>query len=533
MLWVTADWRRRRRSILLLIGFIGLAGVVALTAVVGARRTATSFERFADRTRPADVLIDVGAVDGEAIQAATELSMVDVWGTYTIVFAIVDGVDSDLAIRAPRDDRAGVDLERSRILRGRLPNPARADEMAVSESAAHIVGVNVGDELSISTMTPEQVREEEYFPALGPQLRVHIVGVLRSTDDLAPGGADGGVFLASEAWLPTVQGKVDEWTTYLGVGLVQGATATQFEAAFERLVPSGQEYEMITFGERSKAVRGTISTLASSLAIFALVAGLAMVVIVGQAVSRHVAMVRVDEEILGQLGFTRAERCAALIVGILPVAFGGAAITALGAWLASPIVPIGLGRRADPEVGRFTDWAALGGGVIAVVMVIVGAAAAHGDVDDTFSSIKSGRTCTVEVGRVDRSRWWGSGAHQRRAARAGPTVARTSSSIRHRRSGRGVGGRVRGVVVLVESRPSVLHARALGVRLGSTFELHIQRRRCGGRRSRRRRSAHRCRALGRWLFFRRRLGHPSLRAGPDQGRGRVLASLGSPAAEPC
>ncbi len=373
MMWMTADWRRRRRSILLLVVLVGVAGAVTLTAVVGARRTATSFERFSDRTRPADVLVDVGAVDDRAIRDVTQLSMVEVWGAYTVVFAIVDGVESDLAILAPSADRVGVVIERDQILRGHLPDPTRADEMAVNESAAEIVGVDVGDVISIATMTPEQVRDEEYFPPLGPQLRVRVVGVLRGTDDLAPSGADGGVFVASEAWLPTVHGEVDEFTTYLGVGLVRGASVADFEAAVANLVPPGQEYQMVTFEERSNAVRRTISTLASGLAMFAIIAGAAVAVAVGQAVSRHVASARSGAEILGYLGFTRTDRCVALVVSTLPVAFGGAAMAAVGSWVVSPIVPIGLARRADPDLGWFADWAALGAGAIGVIVLVVGA----------------------------------------------------------------------------------------------------------------------------------------------------------------
>lgn len=360
---------------LLLALFVGIAGAVALTAVAGARRTATSLERFADELRPADVVIDVGALDGRVIRELAGSDMVDVWGAYTIVFPIVDGVETDLAIWAPRDDRIGVDVERSRLLRGRLPDPTRADEMAVNEMAAETAGVDVGDVISISTMTPEQVRAEQYFPALGPQLRIDVVGVVRGADDLAPGGADGGAFFASEAWLPSVQGAVDEWTTYLAVGLVPGSSSADFAGAVEQLVPPGEEFELMTFEDRSTAARRTISTLATGIAMFAIVAGAAVTVILGQAVSRHLAVVRRDEEILGQIGFTRTDRCVALVLSTVPVAFGGAALAALASWSVSSIMPLGLARRTDPDLGRLADWPALAGGVLVLVAIVLGAAA--------------------------------------------------------------------------------------------------------------------------------------------------------------
>jgi hypothetical protein len=96
---------------------------------------------------------------------------------------------------------------------------------------------------------------------------------------------------------------------------------------------------------------------------------------VGQAMSRHVAIVRTDDEILGQIGLTRADRCAALVLSTMPVALGGAAVATAGSWGASSIVPVGLARRADPDVGRFVDGVALGGGAIAIVLVVSAAAA--------------------------------------------------------------------------------------------------------------------------------------------------------------
>ncbi|MEO6653271.1 MAG: ABC transporter permease [Ilumatobacteraceae bacterium] len=321
------------------------------------------------------MLVDVGAVDAATIREVTQLPMVEVWGANAVVFAIVDGVDTDLAIIAPRDDRVGVDLERNRVLRGRMPNPTRADEMAVNESAADVTGVDVGDMISIETMTPQQVRDEQYFPALGPLLQVRIVGVLRGTDDITRASVDGGGFVASEAWLPTVSGDVDEWTTYLEVRLVRDASVADFETAVANLVPDGQEYEMVSFEERSNAARSTISTLATALAMFAIIAGAAAAVAVGQAISRHVGGVRSEAETLGNLGLTRVDRCVALVVCAIPVAVGGAALAVGVSWLASPIVPIGVARRADPDLGLFADRVALVTGAIMIIVVVVGSAA--------------------------------------------------------------------------------------------------------------------------------------------------------------
>lgn len=371
VLWVRADWRQRGRSLVALALLASLAGAVVLTAVAGARRTGASFERLVDDSNAAEVAADVGAVDPDIVDQIAHLPMVDVSASFTLVFALVDGVEADLGIRIPRDERFGVDIERGRVLRGRNPDPDRPDEVVVNETAAALIGVDVGDEVDVATLTPEQVQEADYFPPKGPLLQFRVVGVVRGTDDVIE-DAEGG-FLASPALYDVIHGRVDEFTTYLGVTLAPGATAADFNAAIADLIPPEQEYFTLSLRDRSKAARGTISVAASGLAVFALVAAAAGVVAVGQAVGRHLSAAR-DAETLRALGITSSARSAALVLIAAPVAVGGAVAAALVAWLASPIMPVGLARRAEPDPGLAADWSVLVGGGLAIVLVLLVAA---------------------------------------------------------------------------------------------------------------------------------------------------------------
>lgn len=351
----------------------GLAGAVVLTATAGARRTASSFERFVEVSSGADVAVDMRSADPRIVDDIAHLPMVKESGSFTLVLALVEGVDADLGIRIPRDDRMGVQIERFKVLRGRTPSPDRPEEVVVNEPAAALVGVDVGDELDVATLTSEQVRAEAYFPPQGPTLPFRVVGVVRGTDDIVE-GADGG-FFAGPALYDEVHGHVDEFTTYLGVTLVDGADVADFEAAVAELVPRDLEYQTLSLEDRSKAVRGTISAVASGLAVFALVAGLAAIVAVGQAVGRHVAGAHADAEVLQGLGVTSFARSVALVLMALPVAVGGAVVAVVGAWLASPIMPLGLARRAEPDPGLAADWLVFVAGALAVVAIVLAAAA--------------------------------------------------------------------------------------------------------------------------------------------------------------
>ena len=104
-------------------------------------------------------------------------------------------------------------------------------------------------------------------------------------------------------------------------------------------------------------------SIATALRLFALVAGLAGLIAIGQAATRLQDAAGGDDPTLGALGATRTERWARLAAPSLLAVVGG---TVLGLGLgvaASPLFPIGLARRADPDLGFHVDsgTVALGG----------------------------------------------------------------------------------------------------------------------------------------------------------------------------
>ena len=314
---------------------------------------------------------------------------------------------------------------------GGLPDPDRADEVVVNEAAAALVGVDVGDEVDVATLTPEQVLEEEYFPPRGPMLPFHVVGVVRGTDDVVE-DADGG-FYASPALYDVVHGQVDEFTTYLGVTLVDDASVEDFDAALAELIPPEQEYQTLSLDERSNAARGTISAVASGLAVFALVAAVAAIVAVGQAVGRHVAGAQADADDpagarhhqLRSIGRARADGGPGRgrrsgggrrrsLAGVADHADGIGAAGGARSWAGRGLARAGRRRPGDRRRGLARGGA---GGRVA-------GASADGDADAT-AAVRAGRG-DLSRRRVARSRrtacaWRSTGALRR--CRSGPPSA--------------------------------------------------------------------------------------------------------------
>ena len=116
--------------------------------------------------------------------------------------------------------------------------------------------------------------------------------------------------------------------------------------------------------------QNAIDVLTVALWVFAGVAALAGGVAIAIVLTREISLSSVDQATLRTLGLTRRQRTAINAFPALLIASGGALLAALGAIAASPLFPIGVARRADPDPGLHLDWAVLALGVIAVAVVI-------------------------------------------------------------------------------------------------------------------------------------------------------------------
>ena len=174
-----------------------------------------------------------------------------------------------------------------------------------------------------------------------------------------------------------------------------------------------------------------------------------------------------DEETLGELGVTRAGRRAALVLLTVPAAIGGAALAAVVAWLVSPIMPIGLARRAEPDPGYTVDWIVLVVGGIAVTTVVLVSAtitAAWLTRDRRAARTQPGpSTVATAISRARRR----TGRSERGALGARSSRSCPAGAISDR--GRGIGDRrnCRRAHVLGKPRPRARDPRTVGVRMGS------------------------------------------------------------------
>lgn len=380
-LWVRAELRGRLRAWLGVVVLIGLAGGAALAATAGARRTASSFHRFGeDAARAHAVVFGAADTDPSLLDAVERLPGVIGSGRGAILLSAPVGsglrAGLDVAVVAVLDDRALRTIERPRLLLGRLPGAERADEVAVNEALARRLHLEPGDHLTLQGPTPAELQacyETGGCDRLrgGPAARVVVVGVTRSLSDLDDRTFDSFGAIVSRAFYRTYGERTASPGSGLFVHLAGGEAALP---AFRKAVTGISEHLEVEAGS-SGTVDDALRVQSQGLLVFAAAAAVAGLVAVGQAYARLAAAGAAGLATLGVLGAGRRQRWMAALGPVAIVAPAGAVLAVILAWLASPLLPIGLGRRAEPHPGAAFDTAVLLWGGLALTAAVLARAA--------------------------------------------------------------------------------------------------------------------------------------------------------------
>ena len=260
------------------------------------------------------------------------------------------------------------DIDGLRILEGSRADPAEPHEVTINRFTQEELGVEVGDTVPIGTFSAAQLvtGEPEGEPE-GPIIDLEVVGIHMSPYDLADpefAGFFGTQAFHDEYWgVAGGYGPIVEVATCDGVdstAVVEGAVADfDLEEAF--VTPVSQQTDRVADGTR---------VLAVGLLAFAAAAALAAVVASAQALHRRIADSAPDLPALRAIGLTRGQTTGALLIPLAPAILGGAALAVVLAVIASPFMPVGIARQAEPHRGIDVDAWALGVGALAMVAVL-------------------------------------------------------------------------------------------------------------------------------------------------------------------
>jgi hypothetical protein len=376
--WGGLTLRRRRRELVVVVLLLGILGGVSLCALAGARRTQSSYPRFLRASQASTMAIDPGPYDPEAnavIAAFPEVVRSTTYVAFTTGPLLVDGrpdFSQDFETLGTFDGRFFT-MDRFAPTRGRLADVDRDDEIVVNETAADLYGYHVGQHLDLGTYSNEQLSSDSFFEDPPPPVirtRATIVGIGLFTDEVLQDDTN----RTPLALVTPAFSK--EAAAYAGYAW-QGLTLRRGDADVESvkaqymalLEPGSPQFFRVTSVDTFHAEQA-VRPLSLALAAFGAIAGLAGLVLVGQAVSRHLRHARTDHEVLRSFGASpRTLAVAGLIGPLLALTIG--TLLAVGiALAASPLMPLGPGRRVEVSSGVDADWAVLGLGAATLLVLL-------------------------------------------------------------------------------------------------------------------------------------------------------------------
>jgi putative ABC transport system permease protein len=435
--WLTARaaWRQRWPSLVLLTVLAGLAGGVALAALAGSRRADTAFARLEEQLKAPNLLVTTDESPApELIREAARLPGVE--AARQLVLLAVAPADSGMV---PLEDTiglaepviAGDDRIEAVMVEGRPADQSHADEIVVNEAMRNALHAEIGDHFSLVSLTPEQARageEEGHVPSpAGPTQEVTLVGVVRAAQDVSDAHEP-------SLWLTTAYYERHGRAIFRREGVSLRVD--------EDALPGIEERVRSLFGEDAviEPAEDLASTIEDGLAVdvnglraFSLVAAIAGVVALGQALTRQAGNMAEQDPTRRALGMTSGQLIAAAVTVAFPVAAGGALLAVAGAVAGGPLSITGLARQAEPDPGPWFDAVVVVPGAIVVGLVVVTLAAA--------TSVLAGARHPADqrVARVQRARGAGFlaglrppvavGARMALETRRGPTALPSRAAL--------------------------------------------------------------------------------------------------------
>ena len=384
-----ADFRLRWRALVGLALLLGLVGGVVLTAAAGARRTDTAYPRLLQWANAAQLTISNysnGPTPGYYAAVARLPQVAAIWTAiqYYVAVPVPHGVPDTQVVALSSPDRTlGVSVDRVKILQGHLFDPGAAGQAVIDQQLASLEHLQPGGTLHLLGI-PDNPKTGNPDLGLAVPLAFRVTAVVVFDTQVIPTTETNSEPLAllSPAFTATRAARLVFNGTQAGVRLRPGASMAGFvhaaSALAKRYPDTGGSITVVNLSDEIAAAERAIRPQAVALAAFAVLAGLIALAVIGQLLARQLALDSTEFPILRALGMTRASLAALALARLAAVTVAGAVIAVGIAIAASPLMPIGPARLAEPTPGIEVNFAILGAGfaVIAVLPLALLARAA-------------------------------------------------------------------------------------------------------------------------------------------------------------
>ncbi len=388
-----AELRSRWRAWAVLALAAGLAGGLIAGMAAAARRTATSYDRFLTHINAADAYVGRGAAFGEdsldfdriarlpqVAASQRQLLLAVIAASSRSGRPLYPNGPNSLEVQVPSDGRRVDKIDRAKVVRGRLPDRSRADEVLADTKSIRYLGVGLGDWITLRSLTHDTIWNPHAHVRLsadprkasgGPLVRLHVVGVAAywKTD------TDSGYLYLTPAFYRAHGGreKLGSWAEELEVRLKRGqADLPAFRAGVHRIAGK-LGYAFYDPSASLPKVRRSINLQAQALRLLSVFAAAAAVLLIGQALFRRATLESAAHPTLRAVGMTTGQLVLVGAMGAAVIAVPAALLTAVSAFLLSPLAPIGRARELEPDRGFVLDATVIviGAGVVFVAVLLL------------------------------------------------------------------------------------------------------------------------------------------------------------------
>src|SRR5262249_55552354 len=250
------------------------------------------------------------------------------------------------------------DVDAPRVVAGRAPDLDRPDEIVVSEVAARQHNLHVGDVMRFGWESQANA-DQGRIDAKDYETSARIVGIVAILDD-AIRASDDPRLSPTILFTPAFSQQHPEiGKGYYGkfVRLDKGASLGEFENKARELlkIPINFQEHALTEARARRVIRPYVV----ALWMFAGLALLAAIAVLGQLIARSLRPLPDERDVLNALGLTRDQLALlggarGLIVGVIALV-----VALLTAVLSSPLMPIGPLRTIEPARGFDADFVVL------------------------------------------------------------------------------------------------------------------------------------------------------------------------------
>ena len=365
--------RRRLGALVALAVLVALVGGTVLAAASAARRTSSAFPQFVSRYGFDAGIFSTTPSIRSSIAHMSDVRSVSISTFYANGNVFVNGQflpGSDLAVISLPSPRPG---DTVKLIGGRMP-VGPFDALA-GFSMQKQFGLHIGSIVTVPLYAPSQrqiVFASNGTPTPhGPMIRFRIVGFESSMLDF-PSNSPSFSLYTSTAFDRTVGRKVVVGS-FAMVHLIHGAAdLPRFTYAVNHLTLSGNNFLYVESEDAQiDAVEGSIRPQATGWWLFALLAGLAGIVLIGQALSRQSIVEREIYPTLSALGLRPNQLFGLGMVRAAAIGVAGMAGALAFAVAVSPLTPVGEARAAEPTEGFLFDTLVFGLGAVAIVAVVL------------------------------------------------------------------------------------------------------------------------------------------------------------------